>query len=115
MFALEGATVAIPFESMAELTGVVPRVTLFLSRYPGEAQTLPPAPEPDVVSIHPHRLQLGKWLVFEWRWSVELDDWQQQRPPFVAPSLREAIEYVPPGFDEIEAGDFATLAFKAAW
>jgi hypothetical protein len=111
---LERATVAIPFESMAQLTGRAPRETVFLSRYPGEPVMLPPAPDPDVVSIHPHRLQLGNWLVFEWTFDAELDDWQQQGPPFVVPSMREAIEYVPPGFDEVAAGDFATLVFKAA-
>lgn len=91
---LEGATIAIPFESMAELTGRAPRVTVFMSRYPGEPPILPPAPgEPDYYSHHIS--DTGDVITYRWEWLAAAEDWIQRSPLF-AENVAVARLNVPP-------------------
>jgi len=87
----------------------------FMTKYPGEPWFVPLFPSsPDVVSIHAHRLEPGRFLVFEWFWDAKLGDYRQsEREPVNAPSLTNAVEYVPPGYDAIPSEGFAALVFKA--
>lgn len=50
---------------------------------------------PDLVSIHSHALERGRFLVIEWTWDPAIQDWQQTGV-VNAPSLENAREYVPP-------------------
>lgn len=80
---------------------------LFLSRYPGEPMVLPPpvlalvptiADDPDMVSIHAHHAaaEAGRFLVFGWVRDREFG-WIQLGTPTNVPSMKNALEYVPPG------------------
>jgi hypothetical protein len=71
--------------------------TVFMSKYPGEPHFIPlPPPGPDLVSIHHHALERGRFLVIEWTWDAAGQDWRQTGL-VNAPSLENAREYVPPG------------------
>lgn len=79
---------------------------IFLSRYPGEAVVLPPPPalqllpSPDLISIHPHQLEAGRFLVVEWVRDA-IVGWRQIGEPVNVASLENALEYVPPGADDV--------------
>lgn len=77
-------------------------MTIFLSRYPGEAHVLPapalamtPVLSPDLVSIHEHALEPGRYLVVEWQRAAD-GRWLQLGTPVNVPSLVNAQQYVPP-------------------
>jgi len=96
------ATVAIPYESMAALTGAgdVPAETIFLSRYPGEPAVMPPAPEPPADLYSLHVTDMGLVVTYRWVWDDQAQVWDQQ-PPLVAETLEFARENVPPGAVQI--------------
>jgi len=87
-----------------------PRETLFFRRIPGEPTIEPPPvlfsipPDPDLVSIHEHRLEPGRFLVVEW----VRDPVHRFRQVAVTnvPSIENGREYVPPG---------AELRYRGAW
>ncbi len=98
----EHETVAIPFETMAELTGRGHSVTIFLSQYPGEPSVLPrpaqPEPLADLYSLHV--TDMGLVITYRWVWDEQALAWDQ-RPPLVAETLQLAREMVPPGARQI--------------
>jgi hypothetical protein len=59
-------------------------------------------PDPDMVSVHPHQLpsEAGRWLVFEWG-QDEIGNWHQLGAPTNVASFKNALEYVPPGFEAV--------------
>jgi hypothetical protein len=99
---LEHATIAIAFETMAELTGRAPAVTLFLSRYPGEPEILPPAADPGlVVELYSlHVTDMGLVITYRWWWDEQAQAWDQQAP-LVSETVELALEMVPAGAVEI--------------
>jgi len=66
-----------------------PRERIYFTRFP---DVVPP----EVVSIHAHVLEAGRYLVVSWAWSEEEGDYRQQAL-VVAATLADAREYVPPG------------------
>jgi hypothetical protein len=83
--------------------------TVFFSRYPGEPTIEQPVlffipADPDMVSIHPHRLEPGRWLVVEWV-RCPIHRFRQIAVTNVA-SITNAREYAPPGSE---------LRYRGAW
>lgn len=87
--------------------------TILLSRFP-DAITPGALPIlPAVVSLHPHRLQPGRWIVF--RWFDIGGPHHEQSPPEFFDSLEEAWARVPGSYFAIPSPtDFAPLAFAPA-
>ena len=83
--------------------------TVFFSRFPdaltpdalplpGLVPTLLSVPlEPDFVSVHPHALEAGRFLVFEWFRGRQLGE------PINVASIANALCYVPEGFELVPA------------
>jgi hypothetical protein len=91
--------------------------TVFFSRFPdaltpdalplpGLVPTLLSVPlEPDFISVHPHALEAGRFLVFEWARGRQLGE------PINVASIANALCYVPEGFELVAAAprDFGAI------
>lgn len=52
----------------------------------------------DLVSIHHHAIEHGRYLVIEWTWDRAAEEWHQTAV-INAPTLKNARQYVPPRSD----------------
>jgi hypothetical protein len=75
--------------------GAIPLVEEFDHQFRAES-----APLIEVISIHRHGREDGRYLVFEWSWDSQIQEWRQTSVTNVA-SLANAREYVPGGFERL--------------
>lgn len=62
--------------------------------------------DPEMVTITPHRMEPGRWLVVEWVRDPVVKFRQLGTPPTNVPSIENGREYVPPG---------AELRYRGPW
>lgn len=69
---------------------------ILVSRFPGYVTPGALPLLPVAVSLHPHRLKPGTWIVF--RWFVDGDRPHHQSAPEFCTTLEDALELVPDGY-----------------